>query len=64
MLYFLNSYSSVDVAAISFKLLGNVLYDIPEGSVSQNVDLGPGYFLMLCRNFGKLFFHYYLHFSP
>ena len=30
--------------------------------MSQNVDLGPGYFFMLCRNFGKIFFHYYLQF--
>ena len=30
--------------------------------MSQNFDLGPGYFFMLCRNFGKIFFHYYLRF--
>ena len=33
-----------------------------EGSVSQNFDLGPGYIFMLCRNFEKLFFLYYLRF--
>ena len=56
MLYFLNSDSSLDIASISFKFTGNVLCDIPEGSVSQNFDLGPGYFLMLYGNFWKTIF--------
>ena len=30
--------------------------------MSQNFDLGPGQFFMLCRNLGKIFFHYYLRF--
>ena len=30
--------------------------------MSQNFYLGPGYFFMLCRNFGKRFFLYYLRF--
>ena len=32
---------SVDIASISIELLGNVLYNILEGSVSQNFALGP-----------------------
>ena len=59
---FSNSDFSVDIALICFKFLGYVPHSPPEGSVSQNVDLGPVYFFMLCRNFGKIFFHYYLHF--
>ena len=57
-----NSDFSVDIASICFKFLGYVPHSPPEGSVSQNFDLGPGYFLMLCRNVGKIFFHYYLRF--
>ena len=49
-----------NIASIFAKFLGYVLHTPPEGSVSQNFDLGPSYFFMLCRNFGKIFFHYYL----
>ena len=59
---FLNSDFSFNIRSIPTKFLGDTLYNTPEGSLSQNFDLGPGYFLMLCRNFGKLFFHYYLRF--
>ena len=40
---FLNSDFSVDIASIFIKSGGNVLYNILEGKVSQNFDLGPGY---------------------
>ena len=59
---FSNSNFLLDIASIFVTFLGNVLYTPPEGSVSQNFDLGPCYFFMLCRNFGKIFFHYYLRF--
>ena len=39
---FLNSDFSVDIGSIPIKSLGNVLYNSLEGSVSQNVYLGPG----------------------
>ena len=39
---FLNSDFSVDIGSIPIKFLGDVLYNTLEGSVSQNVDLGPG----------------------
>ena len=57
---FLNSDFSFNIRSIPTKFLGDVLNHTPEGSISQNSDLGPGYFFMLCRNFGKHFFHYYL----
>ena len=59
---FSNSNFSLDIALIFAKFLGYVLHSPPEGSVSQNCYLGTGYFFMLCRNFGKIFFHYYLRF--
>ena len=59
---FSNSDFSLDIASISAKFLGYVLHSPPEGSESQNFDLGLFYFFMLCRNFGKIFFHYYLRF--
>ena len=59
---FLNSDFSLNISSIFAKFLENVFYSLPEGSVSQNFDLGPSYFFMLCRNLGKLFFHYYLRF--
>ena len=52
---FLNSAFSLDIPSILIKLAGNVFYDIIEGSLSQNLDLGPGYFFMLCRNYGTFF---------
>ena len=39
---FSNSDFSVDIASMCFKFLGHVLHSSPEGSVSQNFDLGPG----------------------
>ena len=59
---FSNSDFSLNIASIFANFLGYVHHSPPEGSVSQNFDLGPVYFLMLCRNFGKIFFHYYLRF--
>ena len=59
---FSNSDFSLDIASISAKFLGYVLHSPPERSVSQNFDLGLDYFFMLCRNFGKISFHYYLRF--
>ena len=54
---FFNKKFSVDIASISAELLLNLFNYILEGSVSQNLDLGPCYFFfMLCRYFGKQFF--------
>ena len=39
---FSNSDFSVEIASICFKYLGYVSHSPPEGSVSQNFDLGPG----------------------
>ena len=39
---FLNTDFSVNIASISLRVLGNALYNMFEGSVSQNFDLGPG----------------------
>ena len=39
---FSNSDFSVYKASICFKFLGYVPHSPPEGSVSQNFDLGPG----------------------
>ena len=61
---FSNRDSSFDIASICANFLGDVPNSPPEGSVSHNFDSGPGYFFMLCRNFGKIFFHYYLRFMP
>ena len=33
---------SLDIASIFAKFLGYVLHILPEGSMSQNFDLGPG----------------------
>ena len=57
---FFNSDFSFNIRSIPTKFLGGVLNHTPKGRVSQKFDLGPGYFFMLCRKFGKLFFHYYL----
>ena len=57
---FLNSDFSVDNVLNVTKLIGYVLCIPLEGSVSQNFDLGLGYFFMLCRKFVKVFFHYFL----
>ena len=39
---FWNSDSSFNIRSIPTKFLGDVLYHTPEGSVSHNLDLGPG----------------------
>ena len=57
---FLNSDFSVNNESNVTKLIGHVLCITPEGSVSQNFDLGLSYFFMLCRKFVKVFFHYFL----
>ena len=44
---------SLNICSIFAKFLENVFYSLPEESVSQNVDLGPSYFFMLCRNLGN-----------
>ena len=59
---FLNSDFSVDISLISAKSLGNVPNNPPQEYISQNYDIGPGLFFVLCRHFNKLFFHYYLRF--
>ena len=53
---FSNSDFSLNIAPIFAKFLGYVLHSPPEGSLSQNFDLGPGYYFMLCRNFRIIFF--------
>ena len=60
--YFLNSEFSFNNPSIITKFLQENLKTLPEGSVSQNFDLGSRYFFMLCRNFKNSFFHYFLHF--
>ena len=57
---FSNSDSSVDIVIKLTKSLGDVLCSPLEGNVSQNVNLGPGYFFMLCRKFVKVLFHYFI----
>ena len=57
---FLNSDFSLYNESNVTKLIGRVLCILLEGSVSQNFDLGLGYFFMLCRNIVKVFFHYFL----
>ena len=61
-LIFLNSNFSVANSLNVTKSLGDVLCNVLEGSMSQNFDLDCSYFLMLCRKFVKLFFHYFLRF--
>ena len=57
---FLNSDFTVDNELNVTKLIGHVLCIPLEGSVSRNFDLGLGYYVMLCRKFVKVFFHYFL----
>ena len=59
---FLNSDFSFNIAQISAKFLEDVLYNRFEGILSQNSDLGPPYFLMLCRKFVTIYFHNFLRF--
>ena len=51
-----NSDFSVSNALNITIFLGDALCSPLEGSMSQNFDLGPGYFFMLCRKFVKYFF--------
>ena len=47
----------MNIALICTKFLGYVPYSPPEGSMSQNFDLGPCViFFILCRIFEKRFF--------
>ena len=48
---FSNSDFSVDIASICFNFFGYVPHSPPEGSVSQNFDLGPGYVEILEKYF-------------
>ena len=57
---FLNSDFSVSNALNITKFLGDALCIPLEGGVSQNFDLGPSYFVMLCRKFVKVVFQYFL----
>ena len=57
---FLNSDFSVDNKLNVTKSIGYVPCILLEESVSQNFDLGPGYFFMLCIKFVNIFFHYFL----
>ena len=59
---FLNSDFSVSIVVNATKFLGDAFCSHFEGSMSQNSNLGPGYFFMLCRKFVKVFFHYFLSF--
>ena len=54
--YFLNSEFSFNNQSIITKFLQENLKTPPEGSVSQNFDLGSRYLFMLCRNFKNSFF--------
>ena len=57
---FLNSDFSVNNESNVIKLIGYVLCNTLEGSVSPNFDLGLGYSFMLCRKSVKIFFHPFL----
>ena len=53
----------MNIALICTKFLGYVPYSPPEGSVSQNFDLGPCViFLSYVEYLENDFFHYYLRF--
>ena len=56
---FLNSDFSVDIAAIFSKSLGNVLYSLLEGTVSQHFDIDPGLIFILYRNVNYFFTNIY-----
>ena len=58
---FSNNDFSVDNESNVTKSLGFVHWILLEGSVSQNFDLGPIYFFMLCRNLLNIFFHYFFY---
>ena len=55
--------TAVDNTLNATNFLEDVLSSPLEGSVSQNFDLGPGYFFMLCRTFVKVFCHSLLRFT-
>ena len=49
--HFLNSDFLFNNRPIAFIFFLDNLKNVPEGSMSQNFDLGPTYFFMLCRKF-------------
>ena len=57
---FLNSNFSLYNESNVTKSIGHVLCILLEGSMSQNFDNGLGNFFMLCRNFVRVFVHYFL----
>ena len=50
---FLNREISFNNPSIIFKFSQDDLETLPGGSVSQNVELGARYFVMLCRIYSK-----------
>ena len=58
---FLNSDFSVDDESNVTKLKGYVPCILLEGRMSQNFDLGPGYFFMLCRKCVSVSFYVLCH---
>ena len=52
---------SFDICSISAKFLENVVYSLPEGSLSPNFDLDPSYFFVMYK-LKNIIFHFYLHF--
>ena len=64
LIFSLKSDLLINTSSISSKFLGYVVDSFSEGRVSQKFYLGLSYFVMLCRNLEKIFFHYYLHFIP
>ena len=59
---FFNSDFSVNNESNVTRLIGHGLCTIPEGSASQNCNLGLCYLFILCRKFVKIFFHYFFMF--
>ena len=45
---------SINICSISAILLENVTHYVPEGSISQHVDLGPGYIEILNNYCGTI----------
>ena len=55
MIYW-NSDISVNTFSIFAKSLENNVYCLPKRGISQNIDLGPGYFVIWCRIWKNYFF--------
>ena len=55
----LNTEISFNNSSIIINFLHDGLGTLPEGSMSQNFDLGSRYYFMLCR---MILFHSFLHF--